>query len=90
VRVKVVKNKVAAPFGLAEFEIDFGRGISKVGCLLDLAVAAGVIKRSGAYFAYGDERLGQGRAKTKAVLEERPELVEEIEGALRASVPVDL
>ena len=84
VRVKVVKNKVAAPFGLAEFEIDFGSGISRVGCVLDLAVASGVVKRSGAYFAYGEERLGQGRAKARAALEERPELVEEIAGALVA------
>jgi recombination protein RecA len=83
VRVKVVKNKVAAPFGQAEFEIDFGRGISKVGCLLDVAVGAGVVKRSGAYFAYGSERLGQGRAKVKAALEERLELVEEIGEELR-------
>jgi len=83
VRVKVVKNKLAAPFGLAEFEIDFGRGISRVGCLLDLAVREGVVKRSGAYFAYGEERLGQGRAKAKAALEEKPELVEEIAGAVR-------
>jgi recombination protein RecA len=84
VRVKVVKNKVAAPFGLAEFEIDFGKGISKVGCVLDLAVGAGVVRRSGAHFAFGDERLGQGRAKAKAALEERPELVEEIAAALGA------
>jgi recombination protein RecA len=83
VRVKVVKNKVAAPFGQAEFEIDFGRGISQVGCLLDLALAHGVVKRSGAYFAFGEQRLGQGRAKAKAALEERPELVGEIAGAVR-------
>jgi recombination protein RecA len=85
VRVKVVKNKVAAPFGLAEFEIEFGHGISRVGCLLDEAVRRGVIKRSGAYFAYGEERLGQGRAKVKAALEERPDLVEAITTEVRAS-----
>jgi recombination protein RecA len=83
VRVKVVKNKVAAPFGQAEFEIDFGRGISQAGCLLDLALARGVIKRSGAHFAYGEQRLGQGRAKVKAALEGRPELMEEITNAVR-------
>ncbi len=83
-RVKVVKNKVASPFGIAEFDIDFGRGISKVGCVLDLAVREGVVKKSGAFFAFGEERLGQGRAKVKAVLEERPELVEEIANRLRA------
>jgi recombination protein RecA len=79
-RVKVVKNKVAPPFRVAEFDIDYGRGISQVGCVLDVAVDAGVVKRSGAYFAYGSERLGQGRAKAKAFLEERPELVEAIAG----------
>jgi recombination protein RecA len=77
-RVKVVKNKVAPPFRVAEFDIDYGRGISKIGCVLDVAVESGVVTRSGAYFAYGSERLGQGRAKAKAFLEERPELVEAI------------
>jgi recombination protein RecA len=77
-RVKVVKNKLAAPFRQAEFDIDYGQGISRVGCVLDVAVQAGVVKRSGSFFAYGDERLGQGRAKAKAFLEERPELVEAI------------
>jgi recombination protein RecA len=83
VRVKVVKNKVASPFGVAEFDIDFGEGISQLGCVLDLAVQAGVVKRSGPYFAYGEEKLGQGRAKAKATLEQRPGLVEEIAGAVR-------
>jgi recombination protein RecA len=82
VRAKVVKNKVASPFGQAEFEIEFGKGISKVGCLLDLAVERGVVKRSGAYFAFGSERLGRGRVQAKAVLEERAELCEEIAAAL--------
>jgi recombination protein RecA len=77
-RVKVVKNKVAPPFRQAEFDIDYGRGISKVGCVLDVAVGAGAVTRSGAYFAYGSERLGQGPAKAKAFLEERPEVVETI------------
>jgi recombination protein RecA len=77
-RVKVVKNKVAPPFRQAEFDIDYGRGISKIGCVLDVAVQTGVVARSGAYFAYGSERLGQGRAKAKAFLEERPELIEAI------------
>jgi recombination protein RecA len=85
VRARVVKNKVASPFGVAEFDIDFGRGISKAGCVLDLAVREGVVKRSGAHFAYREERLGQGRAKAKAALEERLELVEEIAGELGAA-----
>ena len=84
VRVKVVKNKVASPFGVAEFDIDFGQGISQLGCVLDLAVQAGVVKRSGPYFAFGEEKLGQGRAKAKATLEARPELVEEIAAAVRS------
>jgi hypothetical protein len=75
-RMEVVKNKVAPPFRVAEFDIDYGRGISKVGSVLDVAVQAGPVKRGGAYFAYGSERLGQGRAKAKAFLEGRPELVE--------------
>jgi recombination protein RecA len=86
VRVKVVKNKVASPFGVAEFDIDFGEGISQLGCVLDLAVQAGVVKRSGPYFAFGPEKLGQGRAKAKAALEARPELVEEIAAAVREEV----
>jgi recombination protein RecA len=81
-RVKVVKNKLAAPFRQAEFDIDYGLGISRVGCVLDVAVQAGVVARSGSFFAYGEEKLGQGRAKAKAFLEERPELVE----AIRAEV----
>jgi recombination protein RecA len=89
-RVKVVKNKVARPFRQAEFDIDYGRGISKVGSVLDVAVQAGVVARSGAYFAYGSERIGQGRAKAKAFLEERPELVEaiaaEVSGAIGGEV----
>jgi recombination protein RecA len=85
VRVKVVKNKLAAPFRVAEFDIDYGRGISRVGCVLDVAVQAGVVARSGSFFAYGSERLGQGRAKAKAFLEERPELVEAIAGEVRAA-----
>jgi recombination protein RecA len=86
VRVKVVKNKVAAPFGSAEFDIDFGRGISQVGCVLDLGVEHGVVRRSGAHFAYGEQRLGQGRAKAKACLDERPELVEAIAREVRERV----
>jgi recombination protein RecA len=82
-RVKVVKNKLAAPFRVAELDIDYGWGISRVGCVLDVAVQAGVVKRSGSFFAYGEERLGQGRAKAKAFLEERPELVEAISREVR-------
>jgi len=86
VRVKLVKNKVAPPFRSAEFDIDFGRGISAVGCVLDLAVEHGVVERRGAYFAYGEERLGRGRAKAKETLGARPELVERIAGEVRRRV----
>jgi recombination protein RecA len=82
-RVKVVKNKLAPPFRKAEFDIHYGRGISRVGCVLDVAVQAGVVERSGSCFAYGEERLEQGRAKAKAFLEERPELAEAIGRAAR-------
>jgi recombination protein RecA len=94
VRVKVAKNKVAPPFRVAEFDIDFGRGISQVGCVLDLAVEHGVVERRGAYFAHGEERLGRGRAAAKQTLEGRPQLVEEIAAEVRRRVqgaerPVD-
>ena len=89
-RVKVVKNKVAAPFGVAEFDIEFGSGISQVGCVLDLGVEAGLITRSGSFFAYGSERLGQGRAKAKAGLAERPELLEALVAELRAGTSLPL
>jgi recombination protein RecA len=82
-RVKVVKNKLAPPFRQAEFDMDYGRGISRVGCVLDVAVQAGVVTRSGSFFAFGEERLGQGRAKAKAFLEERPELVKAIDKEVR-------
>jgi recombination protein RecA len=84
--VKVVKNKLAPPFRQAEFDIDYGRGISRVGCVLDVAVQAGVVERSGSFFAYGEERLGQGRAKAKSFLEERPELLEAIAKEVRERV----
>ncbi len=79
VRVKVVKNKVAAPFKQAEFDIEFGKGISTAGCLIDYAVEQNVIAKSGAFFSYGEERLGQGRSNAKAFLDEHPETAREIE-----------
>ncbi len=82
VRVKVVKNKLAAPFRQAEFEIEFGKGISTMGCLIDLGVEHGVITKSGAFFSYGKERLGQGRVNTKAYLEEQPAMAREIESRI--------
>ena len=72
VRVKVVKNKVAAPFKQAEFDIEFGRGISTSGCLIDYGIEHNIVTKSGSFFSYGDERLGQGRGNAKAFLDEHP------------------
>ncbi|MDQ3722639.1 MAG: recombinase RecA [Actinomycetota bacterium] len=79
VRVKVVKNKVAAPFRQAEFDIEFGKGISTSGCLLDLGVEHNVVSKSGSFFSYDGERLGQGRNNSKAFLDEHQEIAKEIE-----------
>ncbi|MFR8663994.1 MAG: recombinase RecA [Oscillospiraceae bacterium] len=83
-RAKVVKNKVAPPFKEAEFDIMFGMGISKSGELLDLAVKLNIIQKSGAWFSYGDIRLGQGRDNTKLYLEEHPDFASDIEAQVRA------
>jgi recombination protein RecA len=77
--VKVVKNKVAAPFRQAEFDIEYGQGISSEGCILDLALEHNLITKSGSFFAYGDTRLGQGRNNAKGFLRENPEIAKELE-----------
>jgi recombination protein RecA len=82
VRVKVVKNKVAAPFRQAEFDIEFGQGISTAGCILDLGIEHGIVTKSGSFFSYGDERLGQGRNNAKAYLNEHVEVAKEIESKI--------
>ena len=82
VRVKVVKNKVAAPFRQAEFDIEFGKGISSSGCILDLALEHNVVAKSGSFFSYGSERLGQGRHNAKLYLDEHPEVAKEIESKI--------
>jgi recombination protein RecA len=82
VKVKVVKNKVAAPFRLAEFDIEYGDGISKEGCVLDLALEHDLIQKSGSFFSYGELRLGQGRNNSKQYLAEHPELAAELEGLI--------
>jgi len=82
-RVKVVKNKMAPPFREAEFDIMYGEGISKEGDLLDLAVEKKIIEKSGAWFAYGGERLGQGRENVKQFLKEHPDLRNTIEERVR-------
>ena len=82
-RVKVVKNKVAAPFRTVEFDIMYGEGISKTGELLDLGVAAGIVDKSGAWISYNGQRIGQGRENAKTFLREHPEIANEIESAIR-------
>jgi len=82
VRVKVVKNKVAAPFRQAEFDIEFGKGISTSGCLIDLGLEHNIVAKSGSFFSYGSERLGQGRGNAKAYLDENQALAKEIEGKI--------
>jgi len=84
-RVKVVKNKVAPPFKVVEFDIMYGQGISKMGELLDLGVKAGVVEKSGSWFSCGDQRIGQGRENAKEFLTENPDIAEEIEAAVRAN-----
>jgi len=85
VRGKVVKNKVAPPFRVAEFDIMFDHGISKEGDLIDLGVESGLVKKAGAFFTYGDVRLGQGRENAKRYLSQNPEVAQEIEAQVRAS-----
>ena len=82
-KVKVVKNKVAPPFRLAEFDIMYGEGISKVGEIVDLGVDKNVIKKSGSWFSYNDTKLGQGRDAVKQLLLDNPELAEELELKIR-------
>jgi recombination protein RecA len=96
VKAKVVKNKVAPPFRLAEFDIMFNHGISKEGNLIDLGIGMGIVKKAGAFFSFGDTRLGQGRENAKEYLKEHPELAAEIEqqikssGALAPTTPLPL
>ncbi|MCT8328674.1 recombinase RecA [Acidimangrovimonas sediminis] len=88
-RVKVVKNKVAPPFKQVEFDIMYGEGISKTGELIDLGVKAGVVEKSGAWYSYGDERIGQGRENAKQFLREHPDVAHAIEDKIRASHGLD-
>ena len=86
VRARVVKNKIAAPFRVTEFDIMFNRGISKMGDLLELGVNEGILKKAGAFYSYGDTRLGQGRENSKDFLIQHPEIAESIEARVRAKL----
>ncbi|RYZ97452.1 MAG: recombinase RecA [Sphingobacteriaceae bacterium] len=86
VKVKIVKNKVAPPFRIAEFDIMFGEGISKAGEIIDLGVDFNIIKKSGSWFSYGETRLGQGRDAVKQLILDNPELMEELEVKIKATV----
>jgi recombination protein RecA len=90
VKVKVVKNKMAPPFRVAEFDIIYGQGISKVGEIVDLGVAAGVINKSGSWFSYGDSKIGQGRESVKEFLSDNPEVAVDIENKIRQTHDVEV
>ena len=85
-KVKIVKNKIAPPFRLAEFDIMYNEGISKTGDILDLAAQYGVVEKSGAFYKYGGETIGQGRDKTKTFLKDNPEIMSEIDNKVREAV----
>jgi recombination protein RecA len=86
VKVKVVKNKVAPPFRSAEFDIIFGEGISKMGEIIDMGVEFGIVQKSGSWFSYGSDKLGQGRDAVRVLLHDNPELATEIEAKIRAKI----
>jgi recombination protein RecA len=85
-KVKVVKNKVAPPFRRVEFDIMFGKGISKSGEIIDMGVELGIIKKSGSWFSYADSKLGQGRDMVRQLLEDNEELLDELEGRIKEAV----
>ena len=86
VKVKVVKNKVAPPFRSAEFDIIFGEGISKTGEIIDMGVELGIVQKSGSWFSYNNDKLGQGRDAVKQLLTDNPELANEIETKIREKI----
>jgi len=89
VKVKVVKNKLAPPFRIAEFDVMFGEGISKAGEIIDLGVDFDIIKKAGSWFSYGDTKLGQGRDSVKQLLLDNPDLMDELEAKIKATVTAD-
>lgn len=90
VKVKVVKNKVSPPFRSAEFDLVFGEGISKVGEIIDMGVELGIVQKSGSWFSYNSNKLGQGREAVKTLMHDNPELANEIEAKIRAKIAADL
>ena len=86
IKVKVVKNKVAPPFRQAEFDIIYGEGISKVGEIIDMGVELSIVQKSGSWFSYNSDKLGQGRDSVKQILNDNPELANEIEGKIREKI----
>jgi recombination protein RecA len=82
----VVKNKVAPPFQITEFDIMYGLGISKVGEILDIGVELGIVKKSGSWFSYGETKLGQGRDAVKGLIKDNPELAEELEAKIKSAI----
>ena len=88
-RVKVVKNKLAPPFKQVEFDIMYGEGISKIGELIDLGVKAGMVEKSGAWFSYDSQRIGQGRENAKKFLKDNPDIAAKIEAAIRQNCRPD-
>jgi recombination protein RecA len=89
VKVKVVKNKVAPPFKVVEFDIMYGRGISKAGEIIDLGVELNVVQKSGSWFSYGGNKLGQGRDAVKQLIEDNPELMEELERKIKEKISTE-
>jgi recombination protein RecA len=89
VKVKVVKNKVAPPFRAAEFDLVFGEGISKVGEIIDMGVELGIVQKSGSWFSYDTNKLGQGRDSVKTLLLDNPGLANEIEAKIRAKLVIE-
>ena len=89
-KIKVVKNKMAPPFKTAEFDIIYGQGIDKIGCIVDVAVNADIIQKSGSWYSYNDTKIGQGRDNVKAYLKDNPEIYEEIQNKVREAISNNL
>ena len=87
-KIKIVKNKLAPPFKTVEFDIIYGKGISKTGCILDMAVEQGICQKTGSWFSYNDEKIGQGKENAKKYLEDNPNVMEEIESKIKEKLHI--